>query len=142
MIIGSLLGTIMISAGVFVFRIPFTGSVLWLASGLLLFIVSMVGIGLMVSSVCQTQQQAILGTFSIAVPLVLISGFATPVENMPEWLQAIAAASPLKYYLVIVRGSFLKTLPPADVLANMWPMAVIAVITFWSAVVIVKRNLQ
>ena len=141
-IIGSLLGTIMISAGVFVFRIPFTGSVLWLASGLLLFIVSMVGIGLMVSSVCQTQQQAILGTFSIAVPLVLISGFATPVENMPEWLQAIAAASPLKYYLVIVRGSFLKTLPPADVLANMWPMAVIAVITFWSAVVIVKRNLQ
>jgi ABC-2 type transport system permease protein len=141
-LIGSFLGTVMISAGVFLFRIPFTGSPFWLAAGLVLFIGSMVGIGLTVSSVCQTQQQAILGTFTIAVPLVLISGFATPVENMPDWLQFIAAASPLKYYLVIVRGSFLKTLPPADVLSNLWPMALIAVITFWSAVVIVKRNLQ
>jgi drug efflux transport system permease protein len=132
----------MISAGIFLFRIPFTGSPIWLAGGLVLFIVSMVGIGLTVSSVCQTQQQAILGTFTIAVPLVLISGFATPVENMPDWLQLIAAASPLKYYLVIVRGSFLKTLPPADIVTNLWPMALIAVITFWSAVVIVKRNLQ
>jgi len=141
-IIGSFLGTVMIAAGVFVFRIPFTGSVLWLAAGLVLFIVSMVGIGLTISSICNTQQQAILGTFTAAVPLVLISGFATPVENMPDWLQVIAAASPLKYYLVIVRGSFLKTLPASDVIANMWPMALIAVITFWSAVVIVKRNLQ
>ena len=141
-IIGSFLGTVMVAAGIFVFRIPFTGSVLWLAAGLVLFIVSMVGIGLTISSICNTQQQAILGTFTVAVPLVLISGFATPVENMPDWLQVIAAASPLKYYLVIVRGSFLKTLPASDVLANMWPMALIAIITFWSAVVIVKRNLQ
>jgi ABC-2 type transport system permease protein len=73
---------------------------------------------------------------------VLISGFATPVENMPEWLQLIAAASPLKYYLIIVRGSFLKTLPPADVLANVWAMVLIALVTFSSAVFIVKRNLQ
>ena len=141
-LIGSVLGTVMIAAGVFLFRIPFTGSPFWLGIGLVLFIVSVVGIGLMVSSVCQTQQQAILGTFTVAVPLVLISGFATPVENMPEWLQLIAAASPLKYYLIIVRGSFLKTLPPADVLANVWAMVLIALVTFSSAVFIVKRNLQ
>jgi ABC-2 type transport system permease protein len=102
----------------------------------------MVGIGLMLSSICRTQQQAILGTFSIGVPLVLISGFATPVENMPDWLQLIAQASPLKYYLVIVRGSFLKALPSTDLLANMWPMLLIALVTLSSAVVIVKRNLQ
>jgi ABC-2 type transport system permease protein len=140
--IGSFLGAVMISAGVFLFGIPFTGSPFWLAGGLILFIVSMVGIGLTVSSICQTQQQAILGTFTIAVPLVLISGFATPIENMPDWLQLVAAASPLKYYLIIVRGSFLKTLPAADVLNNIWPMALIAAVTLSASVVIVRRNLQ
>ena len=73
---------------------------------------------------------------------MLISGFTTPVENMPDWLQLVAQASPLKYYLIIVRGTFLKALPPADILANAWPMALIAVVTLSSAIVIVKRNLQ
>jgi len=142
LVIGTVLGTIMISFGVFLFRIPFTGSIGLLFASLMLFILSMVGIGLMVSSICQTQQQAILGVFSVAVPLVLISGFATPVENMPDWLQVIAEGSPLKYYLIIVRGTFLKALPPADILANVWPMAVIAVVTLSSASVIVRRNLH
>jgi len=142
LLIGTLLGCVMISAGVFVFRIPFTGSVLWLLASLMLFILSVVGIGLMVSSVCRTQQQAILGTFSLAIPITLISGFTTPIENMPDWLQFIAAASPLKYYLIIVRGTFLKSLPPAEIFANAWPMAVIALVTLSSAIVIVRRNLQ
>jgi ABC-2 type transport system permease protein len=142
LIIGTVLGAVMISAGVFAFGIPFTGSLPWLAASLMLFILSMVGIGLMVSSVCRTQQQAILGTFAVGVPLVMISGFATPVENMPRWLQLIAEASPLKYYLIIVRGSFLKGLPAADIFANAWPMALIAVVTLSLAILIVKRNLQ
>ena len=142
LMIGTILGCVMISAGVFVFRIPFTGSVIWLFLSLMLFILSVVGIGLMVSSVCQTQQQAILGTFSIAVPIILISGFTTPIENMPDWLQFIAQGSPLKYYLIIVRGTFLKALPTADIVANMWPMALIAVVTLSSAMYIVRRNLQ
>jgi len=142
LLIGTLLGTVMISAGVFVFQIPFTGSVPLLFGSLLLFILSMVGIGLMVSSICQTQQQAILGTFSVAVPTVLISGFTTPIENMPGWLQFIAQASPMKYYLIIVRGSFLKSLPPADVFANTWPMALIALVTLSTAIFIVRRTLH
>ena len=142
LLIGTLLGCVMISAGVFAFDIPFTGSVLLLFGSLVLFILSMVGIGLMVSSICQTQQQAILGTFSVAVPIVLISGFTTPVENMPAWLQLIARASPLKYYLIIVRGTFLKALPAADIFANAWPMALIALVTLSSAIVIVRRNLH
>jgi len=142
LIIGSLLGSVMISAGVFAFRIPFTGSLLWLVASLLLFILSVVGIGLMISSVCQTQQQAILGTFTVAVPIVLISGFTTPIENMPDWLQWIACASPLKYYLVIVRGTFLKALPAADIFANAWPMALIALVTLSAAIAIVRQRLQ
>ncbi|HZW58707.1 MAG TPA: ABC transporter permease [Woeseiaceae bacterium] len=142
LIIGTILGCLMILAGVFIFRIPFTGSAILLVGCLMLFILSVVGIGLMVSSVCQTQQQAILGTFTIAVPVILISGFATPVENMPQWLQTIAAASPLKYFLVIVQGTFLKALPPAVVFANAWPMALIALVTLSSSMLIVRRNLQ
>jgi ABC-2 type transport system permease protein len=142
LVIGTLLGSVMISAGVFVFRIPFTGSILWLFASLMLFIASMVGVGLMVSSICRTQQQAILGVFTVAVPFVLISGFTTPIENMPGWLQVIAAASPLKYYLIIVRGTFLKALPSAEIFANAWPMALIALVTLSLAIVIVRRNLQ
>jgi ABC-2 type transport system permease protein len=142
LLIGTLLGTFMILAGVFIFQIPFTGSALLLFGSLMLFILSMVGIGLMVSSICHTQQQAILGTFSVAVPVVLVSGFTTPFENMPDWLQFIAQASPLKYYLIIVRGSFLRAMPPADILANAWPMAIIALVTLSTAIIIVRRTLH
>jgi ABC-2 type transport system permease protein len=142
LLLGTLLGSVMITAGVLVFRMPFTGSVLLLVMSLMLFILSMVGIGLTISSVCRTQQQAILGTFSCVVPIVLISGFTTPVENMPHWLQVVAAASPLKYYLIIVRGTFLKALPIADIFANAWPMAVIALVTLSTAIIIVRRNLE
>jgi len=142
LIIGTVMGGLMIAAGIFVFRIPFTGSAALLFPSLMLFILSVVGIGLMVSSICQTQQQAILGTFSIGVPVILISGFATPVENMPGWLQVVAQASPLKYFLVIVQGSFLKALPASDVFAQAWPMAVIALVTLTLAAFIVQRRLQ
>lgn len=140
--IGSVLGGLMIVAGVFAFRVPFTGSVLLLIACLLLFILSVVGIGLAVSSLCRTQQQAILGTFSVLVPVVLISGFATPVENMPAVLQWLAEASPLKHFLVIVQGAFLKAMSPADIFANAWPLAVIAVCTLSMALIFVSRRLQ
>jgi len=142
LMLGTLLGSVMISAGVFAFRIPFTGSLPWLVASLILFILSVVGVGLMISSICQTQQQAILGTFAAAVPIVLISGFTTPIENMPDWLQWVACASPLKYYLIIVRGTFLKALPTADIVANAWPMGVIALVTLSAAIAIVRRRLQ
>jgi ABC-2 type transport system permease protein len=141
-VLGVVLAAVMALAAVLAFRIPFTGSVLWLAVALVIFILSVVGIGLVVSSICQTQQQAILGVFAVAVPIVLISGFATPVENMPYPLQLLAEASPLKHYLIIVQGSFLKAMSALDVLSNVWPMCVIAAVTLPAAVVIVRRRLQ
>ena len=142
LVIGTFLGSFMVAAGVFLFRIPFTGSFALLLASMLLFILSVVGIGLMISSVCATQQQAILGTFSIAVPAVLMSGFATPVENMPRFLQWLAQAIPLKHYLIILQGSFLKALPPAEVFANAWPMALIALVTLTAATLFVRSRLQ
>lgn len=141
-IVGSGLGCVMIGAGVFIFSIPFTGSLPLLLVSLVTFIVSVVGIGLMISSICQTQQQAILGTFSIIVPLILMSGFATPVENMPWILQIAAEANPLKHFLVIVQGSFLKSFSSAMIFANVWPMLIIFSVTFSLAVVFIKGRLQ
>jgi ABC-2 type transport system permease protein len=140
--IGTLLGLFMISAGVFLFGIPFTGSFALLLASLMLFILSVVGIGLMISAVSATQQQAILGAFAIGVPAVLMSGFATPVENMPVALQWLAQAIPLTHFLVIVEGTFLKAMPAADILANLWPLAVIALVTLSLATALVRSRLQ
>ncbi len=140
--IGAVLGLMMIAAAAFVFRIPFTGSFLLLLPSLLLFILSVVGIGLMISSVSSTQQQAILGTFAIGVPAVLMSGFATPVENMPVVLQWMAQAIPLKHFLVIVEGTFLKAMPAADIVANTWPLGVIALVTLTMATLFVRSRLE
>jgi ABC-2 type transport system permease protein len=72
---------------------------------------------------------------------VMLSGLATPVENMPIWLQYVTYLNPLKYFLVISRGEFLKDMPLEDVLANCWPMAIIAVVTLTFAAVLFRRNL-
>ncbi|HEX6019077.1 MAG TPA: ABC transporter permease, partial [Burkholderiaceae bacterium] len=120
----------------------FTGSFVLLLASLMLFILSVVGIGLMISAISTTQQQAILGAFAIGVPAVLMSGFATPVENMPVVLQWLAQAIPLTHFLTIVEGVFLKAMPAADILANLWPLAVIAVVTLGLATVLVRSRLQ
>lgn len=142
LVIGWTLGMFMVAAGALVFGVPFTGSLALLVPTLLLFILSNVGIGLMISSVCATQQQAILGTFAAAVPMVLMSGFATPVENMPPPLQWLAEAIPLKHFLSIVQGTFLKAWPVADVAAAAWPMAVTGIVTLGVATVLVRSRLQ
>jgi len=140
--IGTALGLFMISAGVFLFGIPFTGLFALLLASLVLFILSVVGIGLMISAVSMTQQQAILGAFAIGVPAVLMSGFATPVENMPFVLQWLAQAIPLTHFLVIAEGSFLKAMPPSNILASLWPLALIALATLTMATFFVRRRLQ
>ncbi|HTK98671.1 MAG TPA: ABC transporter permease [Pseudomonadales bacterium] len=133
---------LMVSVATLIFDIPFAGSLPLLLLAVVLFGFSLVGIGLMLSAICETQQQAILSVFAVGYPLIMISGFATPVENMPDWLQTIAEGSPLKHFLVIVQGSFSKAMPPIEVWSNAWPMLVIGLISLAMAMVIVKRKLQ
>ncbi|HEY0887728.1 MAG TPA: ABC transporter permease, partial [Ramlibacter sp.] len=140
--IGTVLGLFMVGAGVLLFGIPFTGSFGLLLPSLVLFILSVVGIGLMISAVSMTQQQAIMGAFAVGVPAVLMSGFATPVENMPTVLQWLAQAIPLTHFLVIVEGSFLKAMPAGDILASLWPLALIALATLTMATAFVRGRLQ
>ena len=141
-VIPPVIATLMTCAGVPVFGIPLAGSLPLLFLCLMIFLVSLSGVGLMISSVASTQQQAILGVFAIVVPSVLLSGFAIPVQNMPVFLQWLSEAIPLKHFLVILHGTFLKAMPPHEILRNAWPMVVIAVITLGLARRFVRSKLQ
>lgn len=140
--IGTGLALLMMAAAVGLFQIPFSGSFWLLLVSLVLFILSVVGIGLMISAVSATQQQAILGAFAIGVPAVLMSGFATPVENMPMLLQWLAQVIPLTHFLIIVEGSFLKAMPPSDIFASLWPLVIIALVSLTMATGFVRGRLQ
>jgi len=142
LVVGLVLGGVMTAVAIVLFGVPFSGSVLGLLLSLVIYILSVVGFGLMISAVSQTQQQAMLGTFSFVVPSVLMSGFATPVENMPTFLQWLSLAIPLRYYLVVLEGSFHKNLPAGVLWNSDWPMIVIALVTLTVATLFVRGRLQ
>lgn len=139
--IGMAEGTLIIIAAKLVFQVPFTGSLFLLYFSMFFFVSSIVGVGLFISSLSSTQQQAILGTFLFMSPAVSLSGFATPIENMPTWLQPITSIIPLRYFLVITKGTFLKEMPFHIVLSNTWQMALIACFTLSAATWLFRRRL-
>ena len=134
--------TVFILITVFVFRIPFHGSVPFLYLSLTVFIVAMIGIGLSISSIAVTQQQAMLGIMTTLLPATLLSGYAAPIENMPYWLQPLTYANPLRYIMVVIKGVFLKDMPPLEILNNTWPMAIIALFTLSLATYLFRRRLS
>jgi ABC-2 type transport system permease protein len=103
--------------GIFWFEVPFRGNPFILLLGTVLFLMSSVGIGLFLSTISSTQQQAQISAFFFAQPAFILSGFAFPLENMPQWLQYITYINPLRYFLIIIRGVFLKGIS-LDIL---WP---------------------
>ncbi len=141
-IIGLLEGTLMLTIGITILNVPFTGSLLLYFSSLLIFVSSMSGVGLFISSLSRTQQQAMLGTFVFMIPSVLLSGFATPIENMPTWLQPITSIIPLKYMLIISKGLFLKAMPSRIVFEHIWPLCMIGIFTLIGASLFFRRRLQ
>ncbi len=108
LIIGLAEGTVIILATVFWFGVPLNGGLLQLYTGLFLFIAAVTGIGLMISSLATTQQQALLGAFMFMVPSIILSGFATPIANMPAPVQALTLVNPMRYVLVVIRRCFLE----------------------------------
>ncbi len=108
------------------FRIPFEGSYLTLYTGLTVFLLSAVGVGLLVSAISATMQQAMLYSFLVMMPFALLSGLATPISSMPETLQQFTRLNPLRYAIeiaerVYLEGAGLKLLAP-----DLWPLAGIA----------------
>lgn len=142
LLIGLAEATMIIVAGVLIFRVPFHGSLLLLYASMVVYLAAVIGVGLFISSLARTQQQAILGAFVFLVPAITLSGFASPIENMPDWLQWATLANPVRHFLVIVKGLFLKDLPAAEVLRNLWPLAVIAAGTLTASTWLFRRRTE
>jgi ABC-2 type transport system permease protein len=100
----SLIATI----GTLWFRVPFRGSIAVLFAGTVLFLLCMLGVGLLISTVSSTQQQAMVTAFFFIMPAVIFSGFGFPISTMPRWLQYLTYANPLRYFLNVLRGVYLK----------------------------------
>lgn len=128
-LIGLTEGSFILLMAVYWFDVPLRGSIGALYLGMLLFLLSAIGIGLMISSLAITQQQGILGAFLFLVPSVILSGFATPIANMPEPVQYLTLLNPMRYFMVILRGVFLEGDSYKLLFNQYWPMLVIAVIT-------------
>jgi ABC-2 type transport system permease protein len=141
LLVATFQASIILSAGVFVYRIPFQGSLLLLYGSMVFYILALAGFGLLISSICSTQQQAFLGVFSFMMPAVLLSGFPSPVENMPLWLQYLDWLNPLRHFIVIVKGVFLKDLGIAGLLTSLWPLLLIATLTLTTANWMFRRRI-
>ena len=139
--IAMVLTCIMTSIVIFVFQVPFNGSIFLLLVSLLISLLSIVGVGLFISSICNTQQQAILSVMTFMMPAVLLSGFISPIEDMPIFLQYLTYLNPVRFFMVLTRGIFLKGMGITDVMTNLIPLIIIATITLTLASRTFKRKL-
>jgi ABC-2 type transport system permease protein len=142
LLIGLAEATGMVLVGVVVFRAPLHGSVALLYASMTVYLAAVIGVGLFISSLARTQQQAILGAFVFLVPAITLPGFASPIENMPDCLQWATLANPVRHFLVIVKELFLKDMPAAEVFRNLWLLAVIAGLTLSAAAWLFRRRLE
>ncbi len=109
-----------LTIGVILFHVPINGDLLLLLALTALFLVTTLGIGLLISSIANTQQEAMLTTMFTLLPSIFLSGFFFPLAAMPVWLQVLSYAIPLRYFLIIVRGIVLKGVG----LSALWPEVV------------------
>jgi len=142
LILATCSAVMLVGIAIFILGIPFQGSFLLLVVSLNLFLLSVIGVGLFVSSLSLTQQQAILGVMLVMPPFIMLSGFATPVENMPNWLQWCTVINPVRWYMVIVKGVFMKGMEADEVFLNCIPLAMIATVTLTVAGMMFRRRME
>lgn len=141
-VISILLSTVMGYFVIVFFKVPFVGSPLLYYASLSVYLLSVLGMGLFISSICKTQQQAILGAFTFQMPAILLSGYISPVEDMPMFFQNLTWINPIRFFLVIIKGVTLKAMPAEYVIQNVIPLFFIAILTLSTASWMFKRNLD
>ncbi|ADW17635.1 ABC-2 type transporter [Desulfobulbus propionicus DSM 2032] len=129
LIVGVGEASLIIAVTVFWFEVPLVGKLSVLYPALIIYVLSIIGVGLMISSFSATLQQALLGSFLFIVPAVILSGFSTPIANMPPFMQTLTYLDPMRYFLSIVRRVFLEGAGLEYFIHDLWPMSLIALIT-------------
>lgn len=107
-----------------------------------LYLLSTLGIGLFISTVSRTQQQALMSTFFFFQPAMLLSGFVFPIDNMPVFVQYLTYADPLRYFLIIIRGIFLKGNGPGVLWPQMLGLLVLGTAVFTVSTLRFRKRLE
>lgn len=141
-LIGYVQVVVILSAAVFLFRVPVMGSLLLLSVVLVLFIATNLAIGFTFSTLAQSQMQAMQMTMFFFLPSMLLSGFMFPFRGMPGWAQVLGETLPLTHFLRIVRGILLKGGTAADIAASVWPLALILALVVAAALARYRRTLD
>jgi ABC-2 type transport system permease protein len=125
-----------------IYDVPFRGSPLFFFASSMLFLTTSSAIGMTISAFCSTQQQAILTSFMFLQPSVLLSGYAFPIENMPWIIQYVTYLNPLRYFITIVRGVFLKGVGFEVLWPQLLPILIMAFVFIGLAAALFKRRLD
>lgn len=140
MIIASFQGSVVLFSGILIYGIPFAGSLPLFYCTMLLYGLSLVGVGLLISALCSTQQQAFIGMFLFMMPAILLSGYISPVENMPVWLQHVTMANPIRHFTEITKQIYLKNASFSIIWQSIWPLLVIIVCSLGVAYHMFRRK--
>jgi ABC-2 type transport system permease protein len=124
------------------FHIPFAGSFVTLYVGLTLFLLAAVGIGLLVSAIAANMQQAMLFSFMVMMPCALLSGLTTPISSMPKFLQYATLLNPLRYAIDVAQRVYLEGAGLRRLMPDLWPQAVLAVVTLWPASWLFRHRME
>ena len=142
MLVGTIQATGVLLVAQLWFHIPFAGSYLTLYAGLMLFLLAAVGIGLLLSAVAATMQQAMLYSMLLIMPFSLLSGLTTPLSSMPDWLQYLTAINPLRYAIDITRRVYLEGTGLNLLLSDLWPLCLLAALSLSGASWMFRHRMQ
>ncbi|MBC8946477.1 MULTISPECIES: ABC transporter permease [Xenorhabdus] len=129
LVVATIQASIVLLIGTLGYQIPFSGSLLLFYGCILVYGLSLVGFGLLISAICSTQQQAFIGVFVFIMPAILLSGYISPVENMPVWLQNITWINPIRHFTDITKQIYLKSADFSVIWHSLWPLLLIIVTT-------------
>jgi len=140
-LIGLLDVAVIMTVGHFLFQLPVRGNLAVLFSAVLVYLLTTVGLGLLISTFSRTQQQAMLSTMFILMPAIILSGFFFPIASMPRWAQILTMANPIRFFLAILRAILLKGSGPAALWQDGLPLLILGTLIFTGSLLRFKKRL-
>jgi len=133
---------LVVALGAWIFEVPIRGSLPLIFGAGCLYMLTTLGVGLLVSALSTTQQQAFMGSMFFVMPAILLSGFMTPVENMPQWLQPLSGFTPVRHFVEIMRGVLLKDAGFWELSPQLAALAGMGLVVYAGAAFALRRNLS
>lgn len=140
-IVATLQGSVVLLAGILLYQIPFQGSLFYYYLCIVSYGLSLVGFGLFISALSSTQQQAFIGIIVFMVPAILLSGYISPVENMPTFLQYVTWINPVRHFTELTKQIYLKDADFALIWSGLWPLYIITLLMGGLAYYLFKKLL-